>query len=103
MIKLWLDDERAAPEGWLRVTLPSVAIGFLEKEIVSHLSLDHDLGLEDNQMDYRTGYDVIAWLEEQVFVHNLKPPKYIFVHSANPVGRKNMEAAIRKITFHGKP
>jgi hypothetical protein len=45
---------------------------------VTHISLDHDLG-DDTR---GTGYDVILWIEEQVFTCGFKAP-VIYVHSAN--------------------
>jgi hypothetical protein len=92
-MKLWLDDERPAPDGWLHVTTPEEAIEFLGDGLIAEMSLDHDLGLSDD----RTGYTVAAWLEEAVLVRGLVPPARITVHSANPVGRARMEQAIKKI------
>ena len=43
-MKVWLDDERGAPEGWMRVRWPDEAIALLKTGQVTHLSLDHDLG-----------------------------------------------------------
>lgn len=94
MKKLWLDDDlvhRVAPEGWTHVTTVEDAIQVLETGFVTHLSLDHDLG--ENQ---KTGYDLIKWIEEQYFVNDIKPPE-MKIHSANPVGRKNMQVVIDKI------
>ena len=53
-LKVYLDDERIAPEGWVQVRWPDEAIKLLQTGSVSHLSLDHDLG--DDQRG--TGYDV---------------------------------------------
>lgn len=92
-MKLYLDDERTAPEGWVQVRWPDEAIKLLQKGIVSHLSLDHDLG--DDQRG--TGYDVLLWIEQEVALHNLTPPEKIVVHSANPPARKRMQAAIESI------
>ena len=43
-----------------------------------------------------TGYDVVKWIEKQVYTNNYSPPEMI-VHSANPVGCKNMLACIQNI------
>lgn len=53
------------------------------------LCLDHDLG----HATAKTGYDVMCFLEENS--HYL--PKEIFIVSANPVGRKNMQIVIDKL------
>lgn len=88
MIKLFLDDVRPAPEGWMLVTNVEDAKLVLKKYIVTHLSLDHDLG-----ENVQTGYDLVKWIEERYFVHDIKPPE-MKIHSANPVGRQNMQRAI---------
>jgi hypothetical protein len=91
-VKVYLDDERTAPEGWRQVRWPEEAIELLKLGQVTHLSLDHDLG--DDQ--HGTGYDVILWLEEAVATQGFQPPK-IIVHSANSSAREKMEAGIRSI------
>jgi hypothetical protein len=93
-MKLWLDDEREAPEGWVRVfNVPQLMHMFRNPaNEVQEISLDHDLG--ENEM---TGYDFLRWLESQVFLGNIKSFPPIKIHSANPVGRKNMELALASI------
>lgn len=61
-MKVYLDDERATPEGWVRAWWPDEVIALLETGQVSELSLDHDLGDDPRG----TGYDVILWVEEAV-------------------------------------
>ena len=98
-MKVFLDDERTAPAGWVQVRWPEEAIELLKTGDVAELSLDHDLG--DDQ--HGTGYTVLLWLEEQVLVHGMRPPEKIFVHSANTSARQKMEAAIRVISEHETP
>ena len=43
-MKLYLDDERETPAGWIRVFWPDEAIAWLKTEMVTEISLDHDLG-----------------------------------------------------------
>ena len=92
MIKLFLDDEREAPEGWVRVYWPDEAIDVLKKGIVEEISLDHDLG-DDRR---GTGYDVLLWIEEQVVINKFQPPN-IKIHTANNSAREKMEAGVRSI------
>lgn len=96
-MKIYLDDERAAPEGWVRTYWPEEVIELLKTGSVTHLSLDHDLGDDE----HGTGYDVILWIEENVILHNFKPP-HIAVHSANSSARIKMEAGIESIKRHTK-
>ena len=91
-MKVYLDDERQTPEGWVRVYWPEDAIVLLEKGDVEEISLDHDLGDDE----HGTGYDVLLWIEEAVFTRGFKPPK-IYVHSANVSAREKMERGIKAI------
>lgn len=92
-MKVYLDDLRTEPDGWVRTYWPDEVIEHLKTGQVEELSLDHDLGDDDRG----TGYDVLAWIEEQVFINNFQPPKVIKVHSANSAARIRMEAAIKSI------
>ena len=91
-MKVYLDDERATPQGWHRVYWPDEAIDLLSSGVVSEISLDHDLG--DDQRG--TGYDVILWIEEAVATRGFCPPT-IGVHSANSSAREKMERGIDAI------
>jgi Cyclic-phosphate processing Receiver domain len=91
-MKVFLDDERTAPAGWVQVRWPEEAITLLAQGNVAELSLDHDLG-DDT---HGTGYDVLLWIEERVACAGFVPPA-MRVHSANPAGRARMEAAIAAI------
>ncbi|WP_153133352.1 cyclic-phosphate processing receiver domain-containing protein [Dechloromonas hortensis] len=94
-MKVFLDDERATPEGWVRTFWPEEAIALLNTGQVTELSLDHDLGDDA----HGTGYTVLLWQEEQVIVHGMLPP-IIHVHSANSSARLKMDAAIAAINRH---
>jgi hypothetical protein len=91
-MKVYLDDERPTPEGWVRVYWPEEAIELLKNNTVTHISLDHDLG--DDQRG--TGYDVVLWIEEAVIVDNFTPP-HMQVHSSNASARIKMELGIQNI------
>jgi hypothetical protein len=92
-IRVWLDDVRPAPEGWVRAYTAGEAIALLEAGYVVEISLDHDLG---DQATCGTGYDVATWIEEQVALHAFEPPA-IGIHSANVVGCERMQRAIESI------
>lgn len=91
-MKIWLDDARPAPESWCRVRTPEEVIECLKTNLVTDLSLDHDLGL----CDARTGYTVLQWIEEQVVTVGFKSP-HIFIHTANSAARIRMELAVSQI------
>jgi hypothetical protein len=91
-MKVFLDDERVTPDGWVRVYWPSEAIRLLESGEVTEISLDHDLGNDERG----TGYDVILWIEEAVALRGFVPPR-ISVHSANASAAEKMRAGIDAI------
>lgn len=91
-MKVYLDDERPTPVGWVGVRWPEEAIALLKTGRVVELSLDHDLGDDDRG----TGYDVILWIEEAVVTAGFTPP-LISVHSANASARQKMLAGIASI------
>jgi len=90
-MKVWLDDEREAPEGWIWEKDPWDVIDMLASGKVTDISLDHDLGVEN------TGYTVLAWLESMVVRDIIKKMPKIEIHTANPIGRERMEEAVKSI------
>ena len=93
-MRVYLDDEREAPEGWVRVRTAAEAIAKLRTGQVDEISLDNDLGAEEV---CGTGYGVICWIETMTAtVRDFTPPE-IHIHTANPVAREKMLAARRKI------
>lgn len=94
--KLWLDDERPSPNDsvWRTVKTASECITELQAAFFDVVSLDHDLG----PPEAGTGYDVLCWLEQQIAAGDWRTvvPE-LLIHSANPVGRQRMLAAISKI------
>lgn len=66
-MRVFLDDERATPEGWVRAYWPDEVIALLETGVVAELSLDHDLG--DDQRGgglYRALVDRRTSIREQI-------------------------------------
>lgn len=84
MYKMFIDDVREPPSNdYVVVRSSSEALDYIKNNgMPSFISFDHDLGGDDTTMvflrklvDYWNGYDTI--------------PDYV-VHSANPVGSKNI-------------
>jgi len=100
-MKIFLDDERPAPEGWVACRWPSEVITLIEQGSVEVVSLDHDLGDDERG----TGYDVCTWLEKKIWDEgwdgDFVPPIFQ-IHSANPVGRERMAMSIRWSFHHFK-
>lgn len=90
-MRIWLDDERPMPDDGFDIHVKTAkdAIKLLRTGEIEFISLDHDLGPEEAG----TGYDVARWIEEQAYNCALERVDWE-IHSANPVGRKNMEAAL---------
>ncbi|MBF0288026.1 MAG: hypothetical protein HQM14_09430 [SAR324 cluster bacterium] len=114
--KLYLDDIRPAPEGWV--------LAKSYQEFVNHIthhglpgviSFDHDLASEHypwspqtqpfftqgfidySQYSHKTGYDCAKWLLEYCAVHQLGLPKWS-VHSQNVLGAMNIEQILNQGT-----
>ena len=88
-MRLWVDDERTAPDGWVWAKTSDKAIVALsnadESAVnVTDMSLDHDLGGDD------TTRRIVLWLCEM----GVPWPERVYVHSANPVGREWLEGMI---------
>ena len=100
-MKLWIDDLRPAPPGWIWARSVDEAKvytvsrfhdkSFTTLEIVS---LDHDAG-DYNSMggDY---INYLNWLEEFAYRNHITTVPMIHIHTANPVGAANMRRIIRK-------
>ena len=92
-MKLWVDDVRPAPEGYVWVKSVDDAKEFIcwakcTNQSVELIDIDHDAG------DYATdGGDYIKlldWLEETGRNYPIR------IHSMNPVGVANMRAIIKR-------
>lgn len=96
MKKLWLDDLRLPPEDCLWAKNYDEAIEILEKENISAISFDHDLGdVENGQDKEKSGYDVALYLAERAY-NGLSVPSEVYIHSANPVGRERIAQTIKR-------
>jgi hypothetical protein len=98
-MKVYLDDIRKTPPGWTRTYTAKETIELLKTGKVTELSLDHDLNLIDANDKEETGYDVLLWMEKEVFMnHNVKVvPKAIHLHTDNAVGKAKMRKAVEVI------
>lgn len=92
--RLWVDDLRPAPDGWLWAKTSAEAIQLLNgmNHKIGEVSLDHDLGGDD------TTRPVVLW-----FIENEVWPKTVRVHTANPVGRDWLVGMINRYGFGVTP
>ena len=79
IMKLFLDDKRISFKGFQLVTNYQDCIKLLDTKTIEIISLDHDLGTK------KSGYDVALYM-----VQNDIYPKFIYIHTANPVGAHNI-------------
>lgn len=93
-MKVWLDDIREPPSNeWHWAKNIDDAWLSIEYGDVTEISLDHDLG--DGEA---SGYDLIAQIEYMIGTEHWDYPiPQFFIHSANPVGRRAIQAAIDSI------
>ena len=92
-MRLWLDDIRAAPAGYVHahsVNEANMMIQRAENENIKieMLDLDHDLG--DFYYDGGDGIRLVLWLAETRRFYPIK------LHSMNSVGVENMRAIVRR-------
>lgn len=118
-MKLWLDDVRPAPNGWVHVENYEQAVDLLVLHqdggiTIEVASLDHDLGMvsckscrqaQPDQESWeivqdhgcvhgeKTGYDVVCWMEE-----NNVWPERVIIHSHNPAGAARMLSVAERHT-----
>jgi hypothetical protein len=87
MAKLYIDDLRPVPDGWVLAKTSAEAIAMLESNpAFEAISFDHDLGGDD------TSRAVVLWLCE----HEDKWPNTAYVHSFNPVGKEWLTGMINR-------
>ncbi len=88
-MKLYLDDQRPAPDGWVLAKTATDAIDLLRRGDVTELSLDYDLG----EPASGTGLQVLTWLETAIAEGRVILPT-LTAHSGSVVGRRRLEAQI---------
>jgi hypothetical protein len=96
-MRIWLDDVRPMPEGFdVHIKNAMEAMKLIALGTVTHISFDHDLGLD------MSGYAVACCVEAAAFASRI-PRLTWAVHSANPVGRENITACMKKAEQYWEP
>jgi len=91
-MKVYLDDERQTPEGWIRVYTVQECLVLLQTRKCTHVSFDNDLG--ENQPQ---GFKALDALEEMVYEDPTFPVPIITVHSSNPARVQSMQQTAIKL------
>ena len=91
-MKLWVDDVRPAPRGYIWAkSVNQAKLDILDREDLvpfELIDIDHDAGdYANNGGDY---IKLLDWLEETGRNYPIR------IHSMNPVGRENMRAIIQR-------
>ena len=91
--KLYLDDMRMPRnQDWTIVRSYQEFIDWVTNNgVPDYISFDHDLGEE------KSGFDCAKWLCNYCLDSHIPLPEFS-VHSANPVGRENIESIMNNYT-----
>ena len=97
MCKIWVDDIREKPKGYIGARSVNETVRLIEKlesegQKVELIDLDHDLG--DYAVDGGDAIKILDFLAERETYYP------IAIHTANPVGRANMERMINRYWPH---
>lgn len=84
-INLYVDDLRDCPPGFTIARTVEEAKHYIINYHIQILSLDHDLGEDENGNLLQTGYDLVKYF----CANGLRADK-IYIHTDNGVGRENM-------------
>lgn len=94
-MKLWIDDVRPAPDGYIWAKSTNAAIGVLELEeelgipgSIEIIDIDHDAG--------EFAYDGGDYIKVLDFMEEAGRSYPIRIHSMNPVGVERMRAIIER-------
>ena len=84
LINLYVDDLRRCPNEFIVARNYNEAIKVLNISKINILSLDHDLGIDEDGTE-KNGYDIVKYMCE-----NGISPRKVYIHTDNVVGRDNM-------------
>lgn len=92
-MKIWVDDIRPVPEGYVGTKSVNETIQLIieaenKGQIIELLDLDHDLG--NYAADGGDAIKILDFLAERETYYPIR------IHTANPVGRANMERMIQR-------
>ena len=102
--KLYLDDLRHPPFSDYVVarTVTEAKVLIHHKGFPANISFDHDLGIDEKRRLLESGFDFAKWIVEADQSGDISIPiDFTFtVHSANPVGAKNIRALLENYLSH---
>jgi hypothetical protein len=92
-MKLWIDDERPAPEGWIHARTLVEALYYIYSMMdhIECIALDHDLG----HPHFRDADVVASLIERLAFGHHIERMEWKILTN-NPDGVKKIRAALER-------
>lgn len=98
VVKIWLDDQRKAPEGWIHLHNIEEVENFIELAIgIPDFYID-EMSFDFNLAHPKNGLDVMQYLADICTKYSTKRfwPKTILYHSSDPKGVKMMKEFIEE-------
>ena len=98
MVRLYLDDLRDIPKGTIgaRTYEEAVEIFINNNGKLLELSLDHDLGEDEEGVELKNGFDLVKKMIQEGWYAS-----EIYIHTDNPVGRENMYKSLLQAQKRG--
>lgn len=97
-MKIWLDDERPAPDGWEWAKNHADFLALIQyPPEIDAVSFDHDMG-----DGWPSGYDSARSLLKRLIEWDLPLPPFTEIHSQNPVGAARIRELLEDYerTYH---
>ncbi len=109
-LKLYVDDIRPAPEGWQQARTVTDAIKFIANfaSSIDEISLDHDISyaveVAGTQRPFPSpeNFQAVAYFIAVVYGQVEKKPN-IIIHTANPVGARELESILQAFPIKTEP
>ena len=95
-MKIFLDDLRRCPAGWMAARWPEDVIRAIEAGPVEAISLDRDLG---DPTDARTGEVVLRYLAERLHADPAFLPPLVTIHTDNAAHRVPMQQDAQRLNL----
>lgn len=94
-MKLYVDDIRKAPKGWLLARTIDEAVRMIVRWKPTDISLDHDIG------NYDETFQSVAHLIGQMYMNDAfwADELEVSIHSDNPVGAKRLQDILEEYSI----
>ena len=96
--KVYVDDLRIAPKGWVLARTITSAIRLLHDFKVDVVSLDHDIVHIDSRGVFTGKHQDECFITVARYIVNMPKlyrPNTVIIHTANPIGAKSLESVLK--------